>query len=97
MFDSESVQQQFRQPGQQERLEYVGGEGKETVEKDNPVDAEVCGAETETSSDPEKEGEKHKAPDDKIYVERQEKYSETEPAKAPEEVFDSETVQQHFQ
>ena len=25
VFDSESVQQQFRQPGQQERLEYVGG------------------------------------------------------------------------
>ena len=38
--------------------------GKEPVETDNPGDAEVCGAETETSRDLEREGEKHKAPDE---------------------------------
>ena len=75
-------------------------------------DGEVFGAESEASSDLEREAEKHEPAGeatytrdksgaglrlDKTCVVRQEKYSETEPAKAPEEALDSETVQQQQQ
>ena len=53
-------------------------------------EGEVFGAET---ADLEREGEKHELAGEATYTrnkthfERQEKYSETKPAKAPEEVF----------
>ena len=61
----------------------------------------MFGAET---ADLEREGKKHEPAGEgtytrnKTYVERQEKYPETKPAKAPEELFETETVQkQQFQ